>query len=126
MCELKGWIFHEGQNTHKWFGKWMGDSPLPAGIQIHEIGRCTHAIEIPGCAYEIGVYMRPDGPKLFFDYWKSGGLDVALGQDGSVLTQSYDVAKTVCWAEENQYEWTLDNMLGGTKVTITNEYGGTW
>jgi len=124
---MKGWIFHENKGTHKWFGRWVGDSPLPPGLAVEQIGFCKHAIEIPGCSYEIGFYLDSKGKhQIFYDSWHSGGLDVTLGEDGHVLTDAYDVAKTVIWAEEKSYDWTLEIMeTGATKITMAvNEWGG--
>jgi len=50
LCADEGWKFMENQKTYQWFGRWMGDSPLPESMTIEEIGHCNHAIQVPGCS----------------------------------------------------------------------------
>ena len=43
-CERLGLQFIENQKTYKWYGSWVGDSPLPDGITLSDLGKCDHAI----------------------------------------------------------------------------------
>jgi hypothetical protein len=73
-CQRLGWTLKQGQRTYRWFGRWMDDTPLPEQLlneaeikqlpTLHPqrrqellnniLGRCDHAIQIPGASYEIG------------------------------------------------------------------------
>ena len=46
-----------GQQTCRWYGRSVGDDPVPVGFAKEELGTSEHAIRIPGNdrAYEIGI-----------------------------------------------------------------------
>jgi hypothetical protein len=98
-----------GQKTYKWYGRSVGDYPLPAGFGAHELGQCEHAIRIPGqpSAYEIGVVARRDGKPgyaLLWDFWHGGfGLEEKAGQDCKKLRQSYAVQVAAKQARKQGY-----------------------
>ena len=46
-AEKLGLEFRRGQETYKWFGRSVGDSPLPAGFRKQDLGKCEHALRIP-------------------------------------------------------------------------------
>lgn len=84
-------------DTYKWFGRHVGDYPLPAGFTRDDLGKCDYVIRIPGNsqAYEVGVVKRKDGKpgyQLIWDFWQGGyGLEKVIGKDGGLLKQSYAV-----------------------------------
>ena len=41
--------------TYKWFGRNVGDYPLPEGISASDLGKCEHKIKFLGINYEVGV-----------------------------------------------------------------------
>ena len=91
-CERLGWQFVERQTTYKWYGRWVGDSPLPKNTKIEDLGKCDHAIKVPGASYEVGVVEMPDGTyALRYDLWSSGGLDAKLGKNAGFLKQAYSI-----------------------------------
>jgi hypothetical protein len=63
--------WREGQQTYTWFGRSVGDYPLPEGFTKEDLGKCEHAIRLPGCEYEIGIVRKKDGTgfTLLYDYW---------------------------------------------------------
>jgi hypothetical protein len=84
VCRRRGWEFRADQRHYRWFGRVLDDRPAPAGG-----GRCTHAIGVPGCLYEIGLLRCDDHFLPTWDDGPEGGLDRALGQGGGVLWQTY-------------------------------------
>lgn len=99
-CEELGLELVEGQKTYKWFGTFMGDSPLPEGFTAKDLGKCEHAIRVPGSntAYEIGIVKRKDGNgyTALWDFWNGGyGLKAkihdsqGLENNGDMLMQNY-------------------------------------
>lgn len=90
-CHRLGFEFIEGQKTYKWYGVFMGDYPLEEGVKQEDLGKCDHAISVPNCRYEVGVVQKGDHYDLHYDFWQSGGLNVALGENACKLVQAYAV-----------------------------------
>lgn len=100
MERLKGKLIL-GQKTYRWYDSgWQDDSPVPEGLFSAEetarvramtraertrimnatLGHCDHAIQFPGCRYEVGVRANADGTfTLLYDFWSAGGLPQYLG-----------------------------------------------
>lgn len=85
------------KTTYRWYGKHVGDYPLPAGFTEEDLGKCEFALSVRGNdkAYEVGVCKRRDGKPGFVllqDFWNGGfGLEAAIGKDGSKLVQEYSI-----------------------------------
>jgi hypothetical protein len=107
-CLEMGYEFIEGQQTYKWFGKWVGDSELPAGVDVSELGTCDNAIRVPGASYEIGVKKMAEGHcEMLFDYWSSGGLAGKV----EPLLQPYAIAATKRLVKKNRYRMIGEKQL---------------
>lgn len=118
-CDELGLTFKSGQQTYKWYGYSVDDHPLPHGFQKDDLGKCEHAIGVPGTDWEVGVCRRrnpdgslADGYTLLCDFWGSKGRPIfdALGgtADGkemtfSRFTQAYAVAKATKAAKAKGY-----------------------
>ena len=89
-CRRLGFEFVRDQKTYQWYGRWMGDYPLPEGITTDQLGACDHAIKVPGCTYEIGVVKRNSSYTLLWDSWETA-LRLKIGLDAGVLRQAYTV-----------------------------------
>lgn len=91
-----GLQWNEGAATYKWFGRHVGDYPVPEGMSIEQLGKCLHSIGIKGNneSYEVGVIQNPTGQgySLIYDFFNGGyGLENAVGKDCSKLRQEYAV-----------------------------------
>lgn len=102
-CKALGLTFKPDQKTYKWYGRWVGDSPLPEGIELTDLGRCDHAIIVPGCSYEIGVVKRGEKYLLLWDSWHRGGLEQKIGKDAGLLKQAYTVERIRSDAKLKRY-----------------------
>jgi hypothetical protein len=102
-CGRLGLEFMEGQTAYAWFGESIGDYPLPVGFTVADLGKCDHAIKVPGAEYEIGVVHRNGKYALLWDSWISGGLERVLGAGAGKLKQAYAVVKTICEAKRKGY-----------------------
>ena len=103
-CKRLGFTFIENQNTYQWYGRWVGDSPMPEGINIEDLGKCDHAIKVPECAYEIGVVKRGSKYILLWDSWHTGGLEQKIGKNAGILKQSYTIERIRREAKRKKYQ----------------------
>lgn len=92
-CKHLGLEFREHEKTYRWFGKWVGDVPIPEGIKEEDLGKCDHMIHVPGAQYQIGVVKKEKEFLLLWDSWKAGGLEKVLGKDAGRLKQAYAVER---------------------------------
>jgi hypothetical protein len=92
-CERLGLKFVENQTTYKWYGSWVNDTPLPEGITVADLGKCHHAIRVPGAQYEIGIVKRDRKYILLWDFWYQGGLEERIGKNAGRLKQAYTIER---------------------------------
>ena len=117
-CQRLGLEFREGQATYAWFGTFVGDSALPEGF-TQDLGKCTHAIQVPGAKYEVGVVFRDGAWRLLWDSWGSGGLEAALGTDCNRLKQAYGVEAAKLEAQRQGYSiWETQEEDGAVKLHV--------
>ena len=50
VCAALGLEFRENQTTYRWYGRHVGDFPIPEGLTKADLGRCDHAIAVKGTA----------------------------------------------------------------------------
>lgn len=132
-CQRLGWTLQHGQQTYRWFGRWMDDSPIPAHLFTPEraatlqalpreerieamnefLGRCDHAIAVPGCQYEIGLKNYGDHYQLAWDFWE-GPMNRAMGTGGGPLLQAYAVEKAKLEAQRQGFTCTESTLQDGT------------
>jgi hypothetical protein len=118
-CARLGLEFREGQATYAWFGTFVGDAPLPEGFTQEDLGKCQHAVHVPGAKYEVGVVFRDGVWRLLWDSWSSGGLEAALGKDCARLRQSYGVEAAKLEAQRQGYScWEEVQDDGAVKLHV--------
>lgn len=90
-CARMGAVLAKDKTTYNWYGISVGDYPLPAGFRAADLGKCEHAIQLPGVKYEIGVVpaRNPDGTPakgmtLLYDFYGSTSRD-----DGQKLKRHF-------------------------------------
>jgi hypothetical protein len=114
------------QRTYKWYGYSVGDYPLPEGFTKEDLGKCEHALRIPGNnrAYEVGVVARRDGRPgytLLWDFWSGGyGLVDKVGKDGNKLKSEYTAAVAVKHYTSKGYRVQRSYKEDGTIVVRAN------
>jgi hypothetical protein len=91
-CGRLGFTFCEGQTAYRWWGRWEGDTPLPDHVRVEDLGKCHHAIKVPGVTYEVGIVANADGSyDLRWDYFDNA-LCVAMGgQNADKFRQTYQI-----------------------------------
>ena len=111
-CKKLGLEFLEGQTTYRWYGRYVGDYPLPEGFAPSDMGKCEHALRVKDNpnAYEVGVVKRRDGKPgfaLMYDFWKEGhGLESVIGKKASKLTQRYAAEVAIKQAKKQGFRVT--------------------
>ncbi len=103
-CTELGFKFVENAKTYKWYGTFVGYSPLPEGMKVEDLGKCIHKIVVPGNEYEIGIIKSTDGKYSFaFDYWNDRYVSNEKCKLENViprLTQMYGVHYTTMLARQ--------------------------
>jgi len=130
VCEKLGLEFRKNQKTFKWYGRYMGDYPLPKGFTKEDLGKCDHAIGVPDKpeAYEVGVCKHKDdkeGYQLLWDFWQGGfGLEAKVGKNCENLIGEYtkEVAKKEVTQLAMSEGWTMNeaynDQTGETIFTL--------
>lgn len=101
--------------TYKWFGRHVGDFPMPEGFTKDDLGKCDHVLRVIGAnhqTYEVGVVKSKTGSgyELLWDFWQGGyGLEKAVGKNGQKLMQQY--AYEVALAEANASGYTVEKIM---------------
>lgn len=98
-----GGIWKEDQKTYAWWGRSVGDYPLPDGFTADQLGKCDHAFGFDGASWEVGVVRKPNGTfTLLWDFYSSGNLMPFMGnQQGHKFTQAYGVERAKLEAQRN-------------------------
>ena len=115
-----------GQQTYKWYGVSVGDTPLPQGFKSEDLGHCSHALRVPGNsqAYEIGIVERRDGEPgytLLWDYWQGGfGLEKLVGENADNLRYQYSLAVTRKQCAEQGFWVSEETQPDGTVVIVAS------
>jgi hypothetical protein len=84
------------QKEYEWFGRNMGDYPLPEGISEHDLGKCEHAIKFPGIKYEVGVIKsktQKGAYSLLWDFWDKKLKSKMGGSKAIDFVQNYTMEK---------------------------------
>ena len=122
-CINLGFEFRKGQEKFSWFSRWVGDTPMPKGMTIADLGKCAHAIHVPGASYEVGIIDNKDGTyALVYDYWHSGGLEPLIGKQACFLAAEYGAVCAENEFRDNGYDFhrevTEDGFIEvhGTKL----------
>ena len=118
-CKSLGFEFIENQTTYRWYGRWVGDTPLPAGVKIEDLGKCTHAIHVPAAAYEVGIVQNGTKYNLLWDYWIGGGLEKHIGKDACKLKQAYTLSRIRKSAKLKGYLTHETRIPNGIRVALT-------
>lgn len=121
-CKRLGFQFMNSQKTYKWYGQYMGDYPLPEGIKAMDLGKCTHAIKVPGAEYEVGIVKHGDQYTLLYDFWSYGGLLDKLGPNAEKLVQAYAVDAAKEEAQRQGYStWEEELQDGSVQLHVQVE-----
>lgn len=126
VCKELGLVFCENQQTYKWYGSHVGDYPLPEGFTVADLGKCQHAIKVPGCDWEIGIAQprNAKGLRLVFDFWGPGqALSKALGgNDAREFVARYEAVRAEAACRKAGYRTTREKAQHGYNVIATGRF----
>jgi hypothetical protein len=88
-CEELGLEIRAKKN-YRWYGRSVGDYPIPEGFTVDELGKCEFAIGIKGDtqAYEIGAVKKGGQWRLIYDFWGPGQALAKQKGKGAACTRS--------------------------------------
>ena len=118
-CKALGFDFMENQTTYRWYGRWVGDTPLPENVNVEDLGKCTHAIHVPAAAYEVGIVQKGSKYNLLWDYWIGGGLEKHIGKNACKLKQAYTLEQIRKGARLKGYLIHETKTQNGVRVALT-------
>lgn len=120
-CVRMGVEFVEGKTNYEWYGRHVGDHPLPEGMKADELGKCAHVIRLPGCSYEVGLVPNKQGKgfKLAYDFWGPGKkLQEKFGNTMEKLVDAYSVEALKLKAKAKGY-LSSEKVLPNGKIQLT-------
>ncbi len=103
MAELMGATMKRSK-TFEWYGRWVGDTPLPKGLTLNDLKEVNWEIKYPDAKYTVGVKEKNGKVHLLYDFWRNGfGLEVALGgSDCCKLKQHCNIADSLITAKKQR------------------------
>lgn len=93
-AQRMGGTLNREARTYRWYGVFVGDSPLPPGVAKTDLGKCNAGeITFPHASYTIGVQrLEGEGYRLLWDSWVEGGLGSYMGDaEGGLFAQAYAI-----------------------------------
>lgn len=118
-CRELGLEFMAEQKVFEWYGNHVGDYPIPEGFTAADMGRCDHAIRVPGARYEIGIVHRNGRYHLLWDFYRAGGLERILGKGACKLKQAYSVERVRREAKLKGYHVQERKTERGIRMVLT-------
>lgn len=96
-CKKLGCELIKDKKTYEWWGRHEGDYPLPEGMTKEQMGKCDHAIKVPGANWEIGLVKQEDGKSYrpIYDFYGSQGkkIESICGEKLGKLKGAYTIAE---------------------------------
>lgn len=126
-CTRLGVEFLENKKEYNWFGRSVGDYPLPAGFTAEELGKCEHVIKVPGVRYEVGVVPLKTGKgyTLLYDFYGRSGhhdgekLRDKFGTGLTKLVDAYSIEALKAKARAKGYISSEKVVNGKTQLVVT-------
>lgn len=130
--EELGGELRENKKTYNWYGRHVGDHPLPKGIKQEMLGKCEHAAGWAGVNYECGFIQvnGEEGLTPIYDFYGGGGthdgrrLEGFIGKNAGKLMQCYTKHATINAAVAQGYTvtGTTTDAQGNIHVEIAVSY----
>lgn len=126
-CTRLGVEFLENKKTYNWFGRSVGDYPIPNGFAAEDLGKCEHAIKVPGVRYEVGVVPLKEGKgyTLLYDFYGRSAthdgekLKQKFGDGLTKLVDAYSLEALKAKARAKGYMSQEKTVNGKTHLVVT-------
>jgi hypothetical protein len=106
------------KDTYRWWGRAVGDYPLPEGFSASDLGKCDYALGVRGSAdaFEAGLVLKNGAYHMLYDFYGMRGqkLIKAIGQDASKFKAEYALAAARQRAE--QLGWMVERQRDGLRI----------
>jgi hypothetical protein len=106
--------------TYKWYGRNVGDYPLPEGINVADLGKCEHKIKFPGINYEVGVIKsrtQAGAYELLWDFYDSQLKEKMGGSKAVAFKQHYTMEK------ETQAAYSIGKLCRESEIKTEKGIG---
>ena len=124
VCKRRGLALHRNQQKYAWWGRSVGDYPIPAGMTVADLGKCSHAIHLNSRSFEIGLVAQSDNSyRLIFDFYGQHELLAAVGGqecEGLIGDYTIETARNAA----NAQMWPVSDCADGA-IIIYHPSGGT-
>ena len=115
------------QNSEAEYQRVIGlSSSERTAVMNNLLGKCNHAIKVPGCHYEIGLVKAQQDQKylVVYDWYATGGLHKVMGSPNDSLEDAknpllaaYTVEALKMSAEQQGYAWS-EKCLGNGEYEV--------
>jgi len=116
-CRELGFQFCEGQKDYKWYGT-QRESVSENNNQT-ALGKCDHAIKVPGAKYEIGIVKKDNHYELLWDNYYTGGLEEKVGTNAGLLKQAYSIQRIKREARIKGYRVVQKKVTNGIRLVLS-------
>ena len=86
---------------------------MPKDMKMEDLGKCHHAISIPGCKYEIGIIQKNDHLVIAYDAFDRN-LAEAIGAKAAKFNQYYEAEHVRAQFRANGYIFHESKTEDGT------------
>ncbi len=113
------------KQTYNWYGRRVGDFPLPEGMTEDQLGKCDLALTFSSGAtargYEVGLLKQRNGSyKLVWDFYDWKLMNLLGGQNAGLLKQAYTKHRILKNAEKMRRKAQVKKLENGTlEITLT-------
>jgi hypothetical protein len=114
-CKELGFQFCGDQKTHRWYGT----NRESENNTKTDLGKCDHAIKVPGARYEIGIVKKDNHYNLLWDSYYTGGLELKIGKNAGLLKQAYSIQRIKREARIKGYRVVQKKVTNGIRLVLS-------
>lgn len=106
-------------STYRWWGRHVGDHPLPQGFTVDDMGKCVGKISFPGCDWDVGIVPSRTNPGEYdaiYDFYGHQGkkLTEHVGPNCEKIKQQYSIAAVKATLARRGMKFTETKLADGT------------
>jgi hypothetical protein len=118
VAEALGGTYEEC-STYRWWGRHVGDHPLPEGMTADDMGKCVGKISFPDCEWDVGIVpsrTKPGEYDAIFDFYGGAGhrLQQKVGVQCEKIKQQYGLMAARAMFARRGIKCTETRLADGT------------